>query len=270
VESEKEHTVHQAIEVSWRTGPGKGYTDVLPVDEFLKEVTGAERLHIVRGPRGGIHQARYRLDVSGTRARLDYTAFRDFNSRHDMVNGRMEFQFSNPARTHVEQVRWNGKIVKPSQAVVETKMLTAPVSTAEIVVKQQNALAEETLRPGQTEFRRTLDLVYGTRCCVSGCSVPQVLEAAHIDPVATSGSDDPVNGLLLRRDLHALFDANEMAVDPVSRVVMFSKEAQAWPEYKRWHKSVRLSKPQSGFEAGMPSHSALEKRWSAFLQLHRP
>ncbi|HYN09130.1 MAG TPA: HNH endonuclease [Vicinamibacterales bacterium] len=259
--------MHQAIEVSWRTDPGKGYTDVLPVDEFSKEVTGAERLHIVRGPRGGVHQARYRLDVSGSRARLDYTAFREFNVRHGMLNGRMELQFSNPARTHVEQLRWNGKIVKSSQAVVETKMLAVPISTADIVVEQQKALAEQTLRPGQAEFRRTLDLAYGTRCCISGCSVPQVLEAAHLDPVATSGSDDPVNGLLLRRDLHALFGANEMAIEPVSRVVVFSKEAQAWPEYKRWHKSVTLSEPQSGFEA--PSHSTLQKRWSAFLQVHR-
>lgn len=63
-------------------------------------------------------------------------------------------------------------------------------------------------RPMQGAFRDALFDLYSGRCVVTGCQVPEALEAAHIMPhTGDPVWDQPDNGLLLRRDLHSLFDA---------------------------------------------------------------
>ena len=44
-------------------------------------------------------------------------------------------------------------------------------------------------------------------CAVSGCEAVETLQAAHIAPYAAGGPSTAENGLLLRADLHLLFDA---------------------------------------------------------------
>jgi predicted restriction endonuclease len=61
---------------------------------------------------------------------------------------------------------------------------------------------------GQWEgvFRRQLLLAYEGRCAVTGCDVEVALEAAPIEPYQGPHSNDIANGLLLRADVHPLFD----------------------------------------------------------------
>lgn len=63
-------------------------------------------------------------------------------------------------------------------------------------------------RAGQPEFRRRLIEAYGGCCAVTGCAIGEAVEAAHIIPDSLVGDRgmDPRNGLLLRADLHRLFD----------------------------------------------------------------
>jgi hypothetical protein len=61
-------------------------------------------------------------------------------------------------------------------------------------------------RSKQGSFRAALLQAFGGRCCISGYDAPDALEAAHIVGVAEGGTDAPENGLLLRVDLHRLFD----------------------------------------------------------------
>jgi putative restriction endonuclease len=61
-------------------------------------------------------------------------------------------------------------------------------------------------RLGQGAFRILVTDNYGRRCTVTGERTLPALEAAHIRPFAAHGQHDPRNGLLLRRDLHSLFD----------------------------------------------------------------
>ena len=61
-------------------------------------------------------------------------------------------------------------------------------------------------RRGQSAFRNNLFDVYGGRCAITGCEVPDVLEAAHIFPYRGEDTNKVVNGLLLRADVHTLFD----------------------------------------------------------------
>ena len=72
------------------------------------------------------------------------------------------------------------------------------------------------LRPrlGQGSFRILVTDAYQRRCAVTGERVLPVLEAAHIRPYARGGEHRVDNGLLLRSDLHTLFDRGYLTVTP--------------------------------------------------------
>lgn len=61
-------------------------------------------------------------------------------------------------------------------------------------------------RRGQPDFRRRLFDKYNGQCCVTGSKVAAVLEAAHIVPHSDNTDYSQDNGLLLRADVHTLYD----------------------------------------------------------------
>jgi len=69
-------------------------------------------------------------------------------------------------------------------------------------------------RLGQGTFRIVVTDAYNRKCAVSGERTLPALEAAHIKPFSEGGSHEPKNGLLLRRDIHALFDGGYVTVTP--------------------------------------------------------
>ncbi len=69
-------------------------------------------------------------------------------------------------------------------------------------------------RLGQGAFRLLVTDAYQRRCAVTGERTLPVLDAAHIKPYAQFGPHRLENGLLLRKDLHALFDAGYVTVTP--------------------------------------------------------
>ena len=69
-------------------------------------------------------------------------------------------------------------------------------------------------RQGQKEFRLNLLNAYDNCCCISGFKVLAVLEAAHIVPYRGSQTSIVTNGLLLRADLHTLFDLYLISINP--------------------------------------------------------
>ena len=76
--------------------------------------------------------------------------------------------------------------------------------------------APQLIRPrlGQGAFRALVTDVYGRRCAVTQERTLPVLEAAHIRPYSEGGAHDERNGLLLRRDVHTLFDRGYVTVTP--------------------------------------------------------
>lgn len=72
------------------------------------------------------------------------------------------------------------------------------------------------VRCGQPAFRRELLRAYGGACAISGCTVVEALEAAHILPFRGERTNHVQNGLLLRADLHTLFDLGMIEIDPDS------------------------------------------------------
>lgn len=72
------------------------------------------------------------------------------------------------------------------------------------------------VRKGQPKFRKNLLSVYDGKCAISGSGPESVLEAAHIESHAETGINSSENGLLLRSDIHTLFDAGLIKVHPES------------------------------------------------------
>lgn len=77
-----------------------------------------------------------------------------------------------------------------------------------------------TPRLGQGAFRVLVTDTYDRRCAITRERTLPALEAAHIRPHADGGSHEASNGLLLRRDIHSLFDAGYVTVTPELRFVV--------------------------------------------------
>jgi putative restriction endonuclease len=69
-------------------------------------------------------------------------------------------------------------------------------------------------RLGQGAFRVLVTDIYERRCAITQERTLPALEAAHIRPFSDGGTHEAPNGLLLRRDIHSLFDAGYVTVTP--------------------------------------------------------
>ena len=111
-------------------------------------------------------------------------------------------------------------------------------------------------RRGQRAFRQSLLRAYEGKCAITECSVPDVLEAAHIYPYRGPKTNHVTNGLLLRADIHTLFDCGLITIDPDNLTVLV-KEQLRDSSYSGYHKqSLRV--PQN--PAQQPSATALRMR----------
>lgn len=94
------------------------------------------------------------------------------------------------------------------------------------------------VRLGQGAFRVLVTDAYSRRCSVSGEKTLPVLEAAHIKPYSVSGPHFISNGLLLRSDIHKLFDSGYLTITRDLKVEVSSRikeEFQNGKEYYQYH-----------------------------------
>lgn len=92
-----------------------------------------------------------------------------------------------------------------------------------IIDARERIVAAIVRRRGQPEFRRQLLESYGGHCAISDCNAADALEAAHILPYRGPDTNHPSNGLLLRSDLHTLFDLGLIAIDPTTLQVLVAR-----------------------------------------------
>jgi hypothetical protein len=74
-------------------------------------------------------------------------------------------------------------------------------------------LSARRVRRGQAQLRRNLKVIYKNSCAVTGTNEESVLEACHIKAHAETGDNSIENGLLLRSDIHILFDDRLITLD---------------------------------------------------------
>lgn len=75
-------------------------------------------------------------------------------------------------------------------------------------------------RLGQGAFRALVLDAYSSHCAITGHKIRPTLQAAHIRPVAEGGQHRVDNGLLLRSDIHTLFDLGYVSVSKEHRLLV--------------------------------------------------
>ncbi len=102
----------------------------------------------------------------------------------------------------------------------------------ELELPQGHKRSEVNVRIGQREFRKHLFQLYGEVCAISGPHPSEVLEAAHLYSYAETGEHHSHGGILLRRDIHRLFDAGLVMVDPEVCRIVLSAALSEHPSYR--------------------------------------
>jgi ribosomal protein L37AE/L43A len=85
-------------------------------------------------------------------------------------------------------------------------------------------------RLGQQRFREAMLARYGEVCAFTGPQPPGALEAAHLYLYSDNPRHDVKGGLLLRCDLHALFDRWLITIDPDTWSIQVAPELKRYPD----------------------------------------
>lgn len=111
--------------------------------------------------------------------------------------------------------------------------LSRVVPTASPVVDEL-ILSQIWSRRGQKEFRENLLGIYNGKCAISGCDAEEALEAAHIIPHSENQNYSVKNGLLLRADIHTLFDLFFISIDPSTGEARVAKSVmRSYSQFER-------------------------------------
>lgn len=123
--------------------------------------------------------------------------------------------------------------------------------------ERETRLQALAIRHGQGLFRAQLLMAYDKRCAVTGSPAVPALDAAHIHPYGGRDTNHVTNGLLLRTDIHKLFDLKLIAIDTATMTEVVSPILEG-TEYEQYH-----GKPMI-----LPGHPSLEPSIKA-LDKHR-
>ena len=115
-------------------------------------------------------------------------------------------------------------------------------------------------RQGQPKFRSELLKAYGGQCAITDCDAESALEAAHIFPYRGTDTNHVKNGLLLRADIHTLFDLYLISIDPnTSKVVVSSSLLNTC------YKEINGKPLKSPKDYASPSPEAIARHYQIFL-----
>jgi uncharacterized protein YjbI with pentapeptide repeats len=152
-----------------------------------------------------------------------------------------------------------------SQEILETINTTVSLEINKLAATTENLDAQEYFSPksikeaqeritisiarrqGQSQFRQSLLEAYNSRCAITGCNAQEALEAAHIIPYRKTENNHPSNGLLLRADLHTLFDLNLIAIDPETMKIHLAPSLRCTNYGELEGKFLKLPKNKADF-----------------------
>jgi len=158
----------------------------------------------------------------------------------------------NYSQNSIRELRWDD-----FRAAVEAAAPGQPLTIVEATSRQLSGGGHLTrpvrVRLGQPAFRAELIRRYGLNCAFTGPSPAETLEACHLYSYADVGVHDSEGGLLLRRDLHRLFDHGLIAIDSAGTIDV-TDEIRKYPSYGDIH----------GNRVGI----TLSTKQKAWVQLH--
>jgi predicted restriction endonuclease len=153
---------------------------------------------------------------------------------------------------------WSADALWETATQVAESGYFSPASLRDEREKKLRGIVE---RRGQPDFRNKLIAAYGGRCAVTGCDAVAALEAAHIVPYAGPQSNHVTNGLLLRADIHTLFDLDLIGIEPNSLTISVAPAIKTTVYAELDGKKLVL--PVNA--ADIPNHEALAQRWGEFF-----
>jgi putative restriction endonuclease len=121
--------------------------------------------------------------------------------------------------------------------------------------QRTEALKAIKLRRGQKAFRNSLLKAHPQGCQVTGCNVASVLEAAHIKSYRGDDDNHVSNGLLLRTDIHTLFDLDLLRIEPVSLRIRLDDSLRDTDYWDSFGEAVLR------IDGVVPHEEALAGRW---------
>lgn len=127
-------------------------------------------------------------------------------------------------------------------------------------IVKTKVMTESVVRDGQDEFRESLFKAYDGKCCITGESTKETLQAAHIQSYVNKDSHHVQNGLLLRADLHLLYDNGLLTVDHDYKV-RISKRIES--EYYQGFNGRQITLPLD--PCWYPSKEALKIKMKEFI-----
>lgn len=117
-------------------------------------------------------------------------------------------------------------------------------------------------RQGQQKFRRDLLEAYGAKCALSGCPITPLLDAAHVTPYLGPYTNRLQNGILLRTDLHTLWDLSLLAVEPATMRIHVAASIRFQDQRYAALQNELVRLPES--VSARPSQQALAFQWKEF------
>lgn len=218
------------MRIKWLETDFRGYTDEIPDWMLADEGRWKRASHEVIGPAGGRYRALCDVSSKGKVVRLDYRPY-DVN-RKDFYLGVLRLTFEDATRSSLSQVAWMDESSRDFDEIDADVTFSQSVTSSETISEAEICAASEefdpsnlvdarlrivaslALRQGQQRFRAALKSAYQNVCALTGCAVIEVLEAAHIISFRGAHTNHVQNGLLLRADIHTLFDMGLVGVDP--------------------------------------------------------
>jgi hypothetical protein len=198
-------------------------------------------------------------------------------SNYKFLDKRVDGGLENGAK--IDEITWN-EYYLPEQRIVDVQRLRLDIANESkdyeftfVVEDASEPAVEENIpddddtrqayarrvRKGQSRFRKALQNLYGSRCAFTGTPEEAVLEACHIISHAKTGNNSLDNGLLLRSDIHVLFDEHLMTLANDGVHILVHKDVTA-PEY------ACLNRTAPGLRPATPeSHLALIRQHNAEL-----
>ena len=111
-------------------------------------------------------------------------------------------------------------------------------------------------------FFKKLVKIHGHECMISGCRAKALLQGAHIHEFRADSDDHKTNGLLLRIDLHKLYDMSLLGINPKNYAIVIADAViQDDPEYAKYNGKILKFNPKC-----VPHAESLEDRWTQFNQ----
>jgi ribosomal protein L37AE/L43A len=149
-------------------------------------------------------------------------------------------------------LRWD----KFTRAVAERGQLGALRIVEETATKIAGGRGNRIVRVriGQSKFRARLLEKYGPVCAFTGPAPLACLDAAHLYSYASVEEHHDDGGVLLRRDIHTLFDQGLLAVEPTTGRIDVAADLASYQLYASLH--------------GKPLHCALRSSQKKWLSAH--